>query len=204
MMILVKTLLQIPLFYLIVSGCNSEGENKDLVMGLSIALIVLLLPFLFYITFLLSDLNPFSSLIFAGESHISRITNSLIKLSLVLYATLDKSRKSELHLLIIILIAKVIIIITNHCLESQQNFNKLIKKYQQWQDHIISWFILFLIISYYTSHRVELFLYFFLLLMSALILVNYLQEISEDRLLTENFMQLEETRKIERHILRLI
>ena len=95
-MLLIKTLLQISLFYLILSGCTSQGDDRQLNMGLSLALIILLLPFLLYVTFIFSDLNPFSSLIFAGESHTFRIINTIIKLSLVVYAVLDTLRTAEL------------------------------------------------------------------------------------------------------------
>lgn len=58
-----------------------------------------------------------------------------------------------------------------------QNFNKIIKKYQQWQDHVIIWFILFLVISYYTFHGVELFVYLLIIIVASLLFINYLEEI---------------------------
>lgn len=93
-MISIKTVLQIPFLFLIISGCSQAFDNKNLIIALSVTLLVLSIPFFIFVIFALSDSNPFSNLVFAGENHIYRIANLTIKLGLVLYSVLDQKKSS--------------------------------------------------------------------------------------------------------------
>lgn len=118
-LILLKSFLQIPIFFMIIYGFIQQ-EASGLTIGLSISLTVLLIPILLYDIFIFQDLNPFSTIVFKGETHYQKIINLIVKISLVLYCIFDKKKSNELAMLIILMCVKIIGIIYNHLFKDGQ------------------------------------------------------------------------------------
>lgn len=122
---LVKTILEIPLFMLIVQGIISGlkgNEGSTQMLGLSLGLAVMIIPYIAYAIIIYSDLNPFneSIIIFSGEICRTKLINTLFKLGLVLYNLLDSTRQIELVTLIILMLIQVLMIIFTHRSKAQQ------------------------------------------------------------------------------------
>lgn len=145
-LILLKNLLEIPTLNLILYAFMHQ-LSSGLTIGLSITFTVLLFPILLYNIFFFQDLNPFSTMVFAGETHYQRIICLLTKLGLVLYCILDKNKRLQLPMLIILLSSKLMGIIYNHYVKAGQQFNYKVRFYKQWQRYVIVWLILFILFS---------------------------------------------------------
>lgn len=122
---LVKTMLEIPLFVLIIQGIISGlkgNEGSAQLLGLSLGLAVILIPYIAYAIIIFTDLNPFneSMVIFSGEISRTKLINTLFKLGLVLYNLLDSTRQVELTTLVILMLIQVMMIIFTHRSKAQQ------------------------------------------------------------------------------------
>lgn len=125
---LVKTMLEIPLFVLIIQGIisglkgNEGNEGSAQLLGLSLGLAVILIPYIAYAIIIFTDLNPFneSMVIFSGEISRTKLINTLFKLGLVLYNLLDSTRQVELTTLVILMLIQVMMIIFTHRSKAQQ------------------------------------------------------------------------------------
>lgn len=65
-------------------------------------------------------------------------------------------------------------------------------------------FILFMVVGYHTSSEPASFIYFFIMIISSLSLIHFIEEYFENRILHENFMELVDPCRIESHALRII
>lgn len=88
--------------------------SMEILLGTSVVLLIVYIMLQIYLICCLSDENPFSQVIYGGESTLSKVLQLIYNLILVMYPIFDQERIYEVHFVIIITILNLLWVIYRH------------------------------------------------------------------------------------------